>query len=374
MRAIRKFTSVASLALGAAGALGACQGTLDASGDADALIITGHCEVGGAGTMAAGDDLSGSIRDQSGTPVGSWTNTSTDGTFVGTPDWLECRVNGSTVADFTGSGTWNGASGYTFRVHVQDRGTPGDPIRVETAPTTVSLTATRFYSPTRFSDGTASWEAGAYVTIPGSLPVTVGNAGNQWATATFAPDPHGAASLTYPVRCRYRGGARTADPRSPSEIAAGLSYTLVDCQRPCEDAEDGEHDGEHEHDDGDHHGHHRHGGRHGHFYGWGDDRHSCHGDDDDGDDDDWCTDPAILAGAELDVASVTLHVDAGSSRSPSRAHPQTTVSVDLAVTPFVFVAPENDFYRLAVWDAAGNLVHSADGDLATGDTTVTLLP
>ncbi|MFO0684247.1 MAG: hypothetical protein U0234_19495 [Sandaracinus sp.] len=373
-RSLRAITSIAALSLGA-GTLGACQGTLDASGDPDALIITGHCEVGGAGTMPAGDDLSGSIRDESGTPVGSWTNTSADGSFVGTPDWLECRVNGSTVADFTGSGTWNGTPGYTFRVHVQDRGSPGDPIRVETAPTTVTVSATRTYSPPRATDGTASWDAGAYVTIPSSLPVTVGNAANQWATVTFAPDPGGAASLAYPVRCRYQGGAHSADPRSPSEIAAGLSYTLVDCQRPCDDVDDDVDEDVDEHVDEGHGGHgHRHGRRHSRFYGWGDDRHSCHGDHDDGEDDDWCTDPAIFSGAELEVASVVVHVDGGASRLPSRRHAQTTVSVDLAVTPFVFVAPENDFYRLAIWDAGGNLVHSADGDLATGDTTVTLLP
>ncbi len=337
-----------------------------ASGDPQALIVTGHCSVSALGVMPSGEAITGNIRDTGTAPTGSWQSSATGSSLVGTPNWLQCRVNGSTVADFTGTGTWNGAPGYTFRVHVQDRGTPGAPTRVEGPPTTATIVATRNYSPTRWTDGTASWAAGAYATVPNTLPVTVGNAANQWAWVTFAPDPGGAASLGYAVRCRYRGGARGQDPDSASDIAAGLSYHFVDCQRPCADAhDDDDADAEHHHD-GDEHG--------GHLYARGDDHHACEHDDDDGEHDDWCTDTAIIAGAELQVASATVHVHNGANDLPDRHAAQTTVTLGLAVTPFVFVAPENDFYRLAVWDPAGTLVHSADGDLSSGDIVVSLLP
>lgn len=341
----------------------------DVSADPGALITTGHCSVTATGVTAVGEGVDGSIVDMSGIPGGSWQNSGA-GTLDGTPDWLECRVNGSTVADFTGSGTWNGAPGYTFRVHVQDRGTPGEPIRVEGAPGVDTVTATRTYSPSQWTDGTDAFEAGAYVTVPSALPVTVGNAGNQWAWVTFAPDPGGAASLTYPVRCRYRGGAHNPNPTSPADVAAGLSYTFVDCQRPCDDVDTDADVDEHERHEREHGGD-RHGG---HLYSRADDRHSCHGDDDDGEQDTWCTDPAILAGAQLEVSSAVIHVQSGSSRYPTRRDAQTTVSVDLAVQAFTLSTPENDFYRLAVWDSGGNLVHSSDGDLASGNITVTLLP
>ena len=346
-------------------ALAGCGRVDDGASDADgALIVTGHCSVSAMGVMPGGEGVTGSITGAGAVPTGTWQSATPSDGFIGAPDWLECRVNGATVADFTGTGSWNGAPGYTFRVHVQDRGAPGAPVRIEGAPTTVTLDATRTYSPSRWTDGTARFDAGAYATIPASLPVTVGNAGNQWAWVTFAPDAGGAASLAYPVRCRYRGGAHGPNPTSPSDVAAGLSYAFVDCQRPCTDAHDGD-------DDDDEDDEREHGGR---LYARGDDHHACHGDDDDGEHDEWCTDPAILAGAQLEVSSTTVHVQSGSSRYPSRRAARTTVSVGIAATPFVLVPPENDFYRFAVWDASGALVHSADGDLGSGDIQVTLLP
>ncbi len=368
----RHATSVSLVALAAAG----CgHGGDGATGSEQALIVTGHCAVTANGLTAASETVTGSIRDEGTAPGGTWQSSTSD-SLVGTPDWLECRVNGSTVADFTGTGTWNGTPGYSFRVHVQDRGAPGAPARVEQPPTTAEIVATRTYSPPRATDGVASWDAGAYATIPESLPVTVGNAGNGWAWVTFAPDPGGTASLAYAVRCRYRGAGHDDHPRSPSDLSAGLAYDFVDCQRPCDtvpttDDDDDDHDTDEHGDRDDDHRHCEHGG---HFYCRGDDHHSCHRDDDDGDHDSWCSDPAILAGAQLLVSSATVHVESGVPTLPSPRHGQTTVTVDLAVTPFIFVAPENDFYRLAVWDPSGALVHSSDGDLASGDITVTLLP
>lgn len=342
-------------------ALAGCGRADDGASASDgALVVTGHCQVTAMGVMPGGEGVTGSIVDVAGTPSGTWQSATPSDGLVGSADWLECRVNGATVADFTGTGSWNGSPGYTFRVHVQDRGTPGAPVRVEAGPTTTTVEATRTYSPSRWTDGVASFDAGAYVTIPASLPVTVGDAGGGWAWATFAPDPGWPASLAYPVRCRYRGAS------------GGASYAFVDCQRPCADAHDDDRDDEvDEHGHEWHHGGYEHGGR---LYARGDDHHACGRDDDDGEEDEWCTDPAILAGAQLEVSSATVHVQTGSNRSPSRAAARTTVSVTLADTPFILVAPENDFYRLGVWDSSGTLVHTADGDLSSGDITVTLLP
>src|SRR5690349_3161812 len=65
---------------------------------------------------------------------GTWAHgTSMGDRLAGTPDVMECRANGgyspggpagstAQLSDFSGTATWNGAPGYTFRVHGEDRG------------------------------------------------------------------------------------------------------------------------------------------------------------------------------------------------------------------------------------------------------------
>lgn len=300
-----------------------CVATLDDAGSGTGAlgVATGHCEVYGAGALASGDTLDGDIRDASGTPVGSWEHTTSAlDRLVGDPDTLLCRINGSNVADVSGTGTWNGVAGHQFRLHVQDRGDPTDPDIVPGTPESQTLSGTRRYSPSRWADGELTFPLGAIATIPATMPVTEGNAGNHWTWLTFV-----LAGDFEPVRCMYRGGASRANPTSPADIARGLTVSLARCERL----------------DGD---------------------------------DDWSNDPTLVAGSELEVASIELHVHQGSNRFPSRRCPVTTVSAILDITPLVEIAPEADYYRLLVWDPSGAVVHFADGDLVSGDLHVAILP
>ena len=193
--------------------------------------------------------------------------------------------------------------------------------------TSGTLTATRTYSPSRWTDGDASWEDGAEVEIPASLPVTVGNGGNQWSRLTFV-DYHSAE----PIRCSYRGGASTANPRTPADIARGESYDFAFCERwVCDDTASA---------------------------------HGCDGCD-------WERDPALVPGVSIDASSVEAHVQHGSSRFPDRHHAQTTIAVDLDVTPYIETPGLADKYKLTVFPPdAGPAIYEVSGDLTSGDLTV----
>lgn len=314
-RSSRTFIAVAIAVTAAAGCA-----SPPADVGSDNLIVTTRCRVVGAGTVA-GDSFEGDVHGDVTAPAGSWTHRTSGGdVLVAVPDFLECRINGAIIADFDGRATWNGAPDYYFTVQIHDRGVP-TPTRSPGTPTTVSVSATRLYSPSRWLDGTLAWPDGALVTVPASLPVTVGNAGNQWARVTFTLWGSGE-----PVRCSYRGGARTANPRDPADVAAGLSYRFVRCERLDPD-------------------------------GCG-----------------WERDPSIVAGTEHDVEALEVHVQHGSSRHPSRSRAQTTVTVDFAATPFVVTTPESDWYSLRVFAPdAVTLVHEAEGELTSGDIDVVRL-
>jgi hypothetical protein len=73
---------------------------------------------------------------------------------------------------------------------------------------TASLVASRFYSPTHWADGVASFSPPFNFALPATLPVTAGSPGNQWATLTVT---NGSRTL----ECAYRG--------------AGARYTLYAC-------------------------------------------------------------------------------------------------------------------------------------------------
>jgi hypothetical protein len=304
-------------------ALAGCVGE-DPDSDTSALIVTGHCRVGGSGAVASGATFTGDVHDVGGTPAGSWNHTDSSGVLVGTPTSLVCRINGATLADVTGSGSWNGTAGYTYNLHVQDRGNASSPSRVPSAPVTETLVASRVYSPSEWNDGALSFADGALVAVPASLPVTEGNAGNQWARLTFVDHDTGE-----PTRCSYRGGASRANPTSAADIASGLSYEWARCETCAYDAS-----GE------------------------------CV----------WETDPTIVIGTTLDVDSMELHVQHGSSRFPTCDDARTTVSLGITVHPFVITVPLPDYYRLSVFDPSGALVLFRDGDLTSGDLSIAQLP
>jgi hypothetical protein len=305
---------------------GGCTGDLDDTSDLGAsggalMVESNHCRVEGFGELSDGVSMFGEIHDEGGVPVGSWTHTTAeDDEFIGSPATLACRLNGSRVADVSGTGTWNGVPGHYFILEALDRRNPSHPVIVPGPTESRNLSATRTYSPSRWTDGSLSYPLGAQVVIPASMPVTVGNAGNQWTWLTLTESGSGET-----IRCKYRGGASKANPTSRRDIERGETVTLDQCQRA-------------------------------------------------GSRDRWITDAALVAGAELEVTEVELHVQNGSSRFPSCRDAQTTVSVNIEVTPNVQVNAPADEYIFRVYDPSGVLVHSADGELATGDLAVALMP
>ena len=303
----------------------------DADSSGENLVITNRCAVSGAGTLSAGDSLGGDVYDDAGTALGSWMHDSASGAFVGTPSSIECRLNGGIIANVSGTGSYDGVPGYTYALHVQDLGDPSIVTRVAGTAETRTITATRTYSPSRWTDGHLAFADGALVAVPATLPVTVGNAGNQWARLTFVDHDSGEA-----IRCSYRGGASRANPTSATDIARGLAYVWQRCERMhCEN------------DDGS-----------------SDDDHGC----------EYETDASLVVGSVLDVDSIELRVQHGSSRFPDRRNAQTTVALSLSVTPMEIRLGEPDYYRLMVFNPAGALALLADGDLVSGDLAVAVLP
>lgn len=74
---------------------------------------------------------------------------------------------------------------------------------------------------TQWTDATVA--VNATITVPASLPVTAGNAGNGFATLTFA-------TTNGNIVCKYRGGANQMHPTSPAQVAAGLNYLFDRCE------------------------------------------------------------------------------------------------------------------------------------------------
>jgi hypothetical protein len=301
----------ASVVLGAAGCDPGGFG-----GTNDALIVTDRCNVSGFGVLPDGDLLAGTARGDDTGASGAWMHVSTaDGVVLGDAEWILCRVNGAVLGDFGGSARIDGRSGYTFRVGVQDFGAPSPGTWVEGPSETQTVVASRTYRPTRWEDGEATIADRALVTVPEALPVTVGNAGNQWAWLTFQR-----AETFDVVTCRYRGGASVPNPVRADDIAAGQRYVFERCT--------GELPGTSE----------------------------------------------VEAGDRVNVRWTRLRVQTGAHFFPTRDAARTEVAVDLEVTPLLRSAPVRDRYRLAVWDdATGERVLFRDGELAAGDLTIRLL-
>lgn len=266
-------------------------------------VPTPQCSVSGMGTLPSGDFAAGDILGGDGPATGSWLHVSpTAGVVLATPDWILCRINGSTLADFAGDATVDGASGYTYRVSIQDRGVPGPPVVTPGVPTVETLTATRYNRPTRFDDGElVIAEDQARVTIPAELPVVSGAPGTGMAVLSFTRADTGDT-----IACRYYGNG--------SRSRGGDRYELRHCV-----------------------------GLHGL--------------------------PETVAGDVVDVTAMTLRVQSGDSHSRG-CSAETTVSVNLDVTPLTVEEPVRDYYRIAVFAPDGTDFLGADGNLAAGDFTV----
>ena len=127
------------------------------------------------------------------------------------PNWVTCRRNGATIADFRGSVTWQGEPA-VFAMQVQDWR------RAHFA-----IPATRMYSPSSWDD--ARLEDTGDTWIPPFFPVVVGNAGNQWARLTFD-----GGTGHDDIRCSYRGGASSAAPTG-DDVTGGVRYDFVRCEQ-----------------------------------------------------------------------------------------------------------------------------------------------
>ncbi len=371
--------------------LAGCVPDGDVSGSSADLVVTSRCEVAGLGVLPSGDLGAGRIDGGDTGATGDWLHISvTEGIVLATPDWVLCRINGATLGDFGGSATMNGVSGFTYRVSVQDRGTPGDRTIVPGTPTVETVTATQRYRPVSWTDGAlpirADW---ARVTIPAELPVTSGVPGRGYAEVVFTR-----ADTLDTVRCEYRGnGARGHyDDDDDDDHGRGRRGHHDDDRGRCGDHDDdrcdhdGDHDGDHgDHDDDD-----------------DDDDDGDHDDDDDDDDDDGDHDddddddddddgehggdryvlqachvlpglPPVAAGDAVDVTSLSVGVRNGARRW-RRGAGETTVTVNFDVTPLTVIEPERDYYRIAVFDAAGDRALLSEGTLASGDYVVQILP
>lgn len=96
----------------------------------------GRCWITGGGQLVR-DAFGGNAKPfRDGSVDGQWNHVTAGGDhFHGQPDTIACSDAGPpgadhpvvefNQADFSGSGTWNGASGYTFEVTVIDHGEPG---------------------------------------------------------------------------------------------------------------------------------------------------------------------------------------------------------------------------------------------------------
>jgi len=286
-------------------------------------VVTNRCQVNGMGELPNGDTLTIDIRDENDVAIGSWAyRTSTGDEFTGTPTGMTCRLNGSRVVDLLGisTGTKNGIGGYTFRLHLEDRDEPNsDPILIPGPVETKILAATRTYSPSRWTNSSVSFPLGAEVAIPAELPVTVGNAGNQWTWLLFTR-----ATTKDLVRCMYRGGASSANPSEASEIQLGRTVSLAHCE--LSDANG-----------------------------------------------DWYRDPSLIAGTRLAVTTIDLIVHNGSNNFPSPDNAQTTIRIDLAVTPNIFQQGRTDYMRIAVFDPTGSRIYSGEGDVIESNSFVVTL-
>lgn len=87
----------------------------------------------------------------------------------------------------------------------------------------VSLTAEKDYSPTRWTDADASFPTPVTFALPPEIAVTAGNAGNHYTILTL----HTTGGCQ--TMCKYRGGANQSHPHTAAQLAAGLKYQFAFC-------------------------------------------------------------------------------------------------------------------------------------------------
>jgi Tol biopolymer transport system component len=185
-------------------------------------------------------------------------------------------------ADDSADGTTN-IYGSTFSLPaapVVDAGVPDAGVPTVDAgvpsctPRSATLEATRFYAPSRWVDGTASFAPALQFTIPATLPVVQGASAHGWASLSFV-------SGNKTTTCIYRGGPTAA------------VYSFFRCSQSTGNGGGGHDDDDDDDDDHDGHGH---CGGNGNGNGNGHGRHYT---------------PAPHAGSLVSATNLKLHVQNG---------------------------------------------------------------
>ncbi len=85
-----------------------------------------------------------------------------------------------------------------------------------------TIEASKTYCPPVTTDGSMTFNPEMRFALPSEIPVVEGNAANKQATLVIK---RGSQEIT----CKYKGGAKTAHPKSASELAKAASYKFEKC-------------------------------------------------------------------------------------------------------------------------------------------------
>ncbi|MBX7115314.1 MAG: hypothetical protein K1X64_13375 [Myxococcaceae bacterium] len=85
-----------------------------------------------------------------------------------------------------------------------------------------TIEASKTYCPPVTTDGSQTFNPAMRFALPSEIPVVEGNAANKQATLVIK---RGSQEIT----CKYKGGAKTAHPKSASELAKAASYKFEKC-------------------------------------------------------------------------------------------------------------------------------------------------
>ncbi len=88
---------------------------------------------------------------------------------------------------------------------------------------TVTLTASKKYSPTLYLDASAAMTPAMKFAIPATLAVTAGNSANDWVTFTYQLN---SGAIT---TCKYRGGFGGPHPTTAYDLAKASQYVFHSC-------------------------------------------------------------------------------------------------------------------------------------------------
>jgi len=268
------------------------------------LIEPETCRISGSAALDGSDSVVGDISGTALVGDGSWIHETPSGDVIELiPTDVTCRLNGVAIGDSHGLALVNGSTGYTYSLQVEDYDNHEPDV-------SQALVATRTYDPDSYTDGelVLPGDAGT-ITIPAELQVS-GAASNGTARITFERAYDGReVTCVYRASNRGGGGGWGGGHHGNGGLCLGDStYRLSHCS--CERGA-----------------------------------------------------ARTEAGTEVDVSSLTLHVDDGCSRCGT-----ATVSVDMTAAHPAPVSA--DYYILQVSDDTGAVAYDQRGYVASGELAV----